>query len=81
MYGDKSGEFVFRSWGVKVYKTNFCCIRKMLTLYVIVKQVELLVGWKSAVPFPLNMLKHKYSLMSEPPNPFTRVLLIVPLKL
>ena len=80
MYGDKSGEFVFRYWGVKGYKINFCCIRKMLTLYVIVKQVELLVGWKSAVPFPLNMLKHKYSLMSELPNLFTRVLLIVPLK-
>ena len=81
MYGDESEEFVFRSWGVKGYKTNFPCIHKMPTLYVIVKQVELLVGWKSAAPFPLNMLKHKYSLMSELPNLFTRVLLIVLLKL
>ena len=52
----------------------------MPTLYVIVKQVELLVGWKSAVRFPPNMLKHKYNLMSELPNLFTRVLLIVLLK-
>lgn len=80
MYGVKSGEFVFKSWDVKGYKTNFSCVHKMPTLYVIVKQVELLVGWKSAVPFPLNMLKHKYSLMSEQPNLFTRVQLIVPLK-
>ena len=41
------------------------------------EQAVLLVGWKSAVHFLLNMSRRKYNSMSELLNRSTRVLLIV----